>query len=57
MTFNPSADSIQSFRNATASQKQMNFPKTTICKFCGKTELRGCMKNGRCRECYQGRTA
>lgn len=56
MTFNPSADSIQSFRNSTAGQKQMNFPQKRECKFCGKMEYRGCMKLNRCRECY-GRTA
>jgi len=57
MKFNASSTAVHSFRTSTVANQPLNLPKTTICRFCNKTEHRGCMKNGRCRECYQGRSA
>ena len=56
MIFDDKAGNIEHFRRATSETKPLNLPQMTVCKFCGSKEYRGCMKLGRCRECY-GRTA
>lgn len=44
------------FREATDKIKPMNFPKTRLCDFCGKSETRTCIRHNRCRACNKARS-
>lgn len=50
MTFALSPHGEHTFRHLSA-KTPLNHPTHRDCPHCGRTELRGCFRNGRCRPC------